>query len=208
MPVIAITGGVGAGKSTVALQFSDLGAVVFSADEIAREVLNPGSAVLEEVIREFGREYILPDGRLDRKKMGNLVFSDSSSRRRLEQITHPAIRQILQERVSRVLADQPDAVVVVEVPLLYESGMESGYDAVIAVIASKENTVQRLSKRDGLSAAEIEKRIAAQLPMQEKAMRANYVIQNDGKRDALKDLVRSIWDQFLSSGTESKKTVT
>ena len=204
MPVIAITGGVGAGKSSVASLFADLGANALSADVAAREVLEPGSKALDTVIREFGRDFLQPDGSLDRKKMAALVFSKSEARLRLEAITHPAIREVIRKRISSILDGAPDAVIVVEVPLLYETGIESGYDAVIAVVSSKENQVSRLAARDGLSAAEIEKRIAAQLTMEEKARRADYVIENDGNRDALKQKVRSVWDRILKSGTESK----
>jgi dephospho-CoA kinase len=203
MPVIAITGGVGAGKSAVASDFRDIGATVFSADEAAREVLEPGSATLDAVFREFGPNYFLADGRLDRRRMAELVFSDSDARKRLESIMHPPIRRLLTERTNEVLSKNPKAFVFVEVPLLYETGAKSGYDAVIAVIAFRKNQVRRLRERDGLDEKEVNKRIATQLPMEEKALRADYVIDNNGNRDALKRAVRSVWDQIVGSGTKS-----
>src|SRR5258708_31670234 len=113
MPVIAITGGVGAGKSTVAALFKELGAEVFSADEVAREVLELGSPILSKVISAFGRDFMLPEGRLDRKKLGDLVFSDPKAMKRLESTTHPEIRRLLRMRIDEALHQNPNAIVVV-----------------------------------------------------------------------------------------------
>ena len=203
MPVIAITGGVGTGKSTAAEYFRELGAVVFSADEAAREVLSPGSQALSEVIAEFGPSYLRHDGSLDRHLLGDLVFSDPIARKRLEEITHPAIRDLLHARVEETRRRQPDTPIFVEIPLLYETGTESAYDAVITVASCRDVQVRRLAARDRLNPQEIDKRIAAQLPMEEKAACADYLIDNDGNRDALKRAVRSVWDQIVLSGTES-----
>src|SRR5260221_9217177 len=200
MPVIAITGGVGAGKSSVAALFKELGATVLSADEAAREVLEPASPILSQVIREFGASFMQTDGSLDRKRLGDLVFSDSTARKRLESITHPHIRRLLKSRIDEALAQRPNGVVVAEVPLLYETQMESEYDAVIAVVASKETLFSRLKERNGLNQKEVEKRITSQLSMQEKATRSDYIIENDGNRDALRHSVLEIWDRIVMSG--------
>src|SRR5262245_36199647 len=136
MPVVAITGGVGSGKSTAAEFFRELGAVVLSADQAARQIMLPGAETFREVIQAFGEEYLLPDGSLDRKRLGELIFSDPSARKRLEEITHPAIHALLRAEVQMTLQRDPGALVVVEIPLLYETGGESEYDAVITVSSS------------------------------------------------------------------------
>lgn len=203
MPVIAITGGVGSGKSTAAEYFKDLGAIVFSADVEARNVLQPGNSAFAKVVAAFGRSYLQPNGNLDRRRLGDLVFADVSARKRLEEITHPAIYESLRQKITDVQRANQNAIVMVEIPLLYETGTESAYDAVIAVTSTRDVQARRLGARDSLGREDVEKRIKAQLPMEEKAARADYLIQNNGNRDALKRAVRTIWKQIALSGTES-----
>src|SRR5436190_4311319 len=133
MPVIGITGGIATGKSTVAKMFAELGATVFSADEAARAVTSPASPALQEIARTFGPEFIQADGSLDRSALGYHVFHDPAARQKLEAITHPRIRELLRQHIDGALSAKPDAVVAVEVPLLYEGDMQDWFDAVVVV---------------------------------------------------------------------------
>jgi dephospho-CoA kinase len=201
MPVIGITGGLATGKSTVAALFRERGAVVFSADEAAREVVQPGSAVLQAIAETFGPQYLLPSGELDRSAMGALVFSDPEALRRLESITHPAIQQRLREQVDKAKRSNPEAVIAVEVPLLYEAGMEEWFDKVVVVKASEETQLARLMNRNALSEREARRRIASQMPLAEKVGRADIVVHNDGDAAVTASQVGRIMAALLRART-------
>jgi dephospho-CoA kinase len=169
------------------------GAVTFSADEAARAILTPGGAVLNRIAAAFGPAAMTPDGRLNRAEMGRIVFSDSDARERLNALTHPAIRRLLEEQVASVADDLPGRLIVVEVPLLYEKGLESRYDQIIVVTASERVQAQRLRRRDGLSDQDIQGRLSAQWPVQDKAARADYVVDNNDGLEALDAAVSDVW---------------
>ena len=195
MPLIGITGGLGTGKSTVLSLFAERGAVTLSADEAAREVLGPGSPALAEVVDFFGPEICRPDGSLDRARLAERVFADPEARTRLEEITHPRILQLLRARIDEARRAAPNAVIVVEAPLLYEAGMESWFDYVVVVTSSREQQVARAMARSGMTREEAESRIAAQMPLGEKTSRAEFAIANDG---VLSDLHSQV-DRVLAS---------
>ena len=199
MPVIGITGGVATGKSTVAALFRERGAVVFSADEAAREVVQLGSPILRTIAEAFGPQYLLPSGELDRAKMGALVFSDPEARGRLESITHPAILQLLQEQIAEARRTQPGALITVEAPLLYEAGMDDWFDKVVVVAAPEETQLARLLARTGMTEEEARRRIASQMPLGEKEARADYVVHNDGDRAAAANQVDGILESLAAS---------
>lgn len=187
MPTIGITGGPATGKSTVTALLRERGAVTVSADQIAREILAPGTTALGRVVERFGAAVLHPDGSLDRARLGRLVFDDPQARRDLEHITHPEILRALQLRLERLRAENPpDTLIVAEVPLLYEVGIESWFDRVVVVTAPEELQMARLQQRDGLTRDEALARIRAQMPLAEKVSRADIVIVNDGKEEALR----------------------
>jgi dephospho-CoA kinase len=187
MPTIGITGGPATGKSTLAALLLERGAVGVSADEIAREVLTPGTPAYRRVVERFGEEVLRPDGTIDRSHLGRIVFGDERARRDLEAITHPAILDRLQARLAELRERcGPDTPIVAEVPLLYEVGIESWFDRVVVVTAPEELQVQRLQTRDHLSREEALARIRAQMPLSDKADRADIVIVNDGKEETLR----------------------
>jgi dephospho-CoA kinase len=201
MPRIGITGGVATGKSTVARMLRDLGAVTFSADEAAREVLEPGSQTFKEVIAAFGGSVLKPDGSVDRTKLGEIVFSDERKRKALERITHPAIRRLLNERIEAARAAYPpDTIIAVEIPLLYEAGMEGGFDEVVVVAASEQTEIRRLTTDRGLTRAQALERIRAQAPLKEKAARADHVVLNDGGLESLSQVVGELWKKLGKEG--------
>ena len=189
MPVIGLTGGIATGKSTVGSLLEERGALLFSADEVARSVTLPGSPIITEIERAFGPRYIAADGSLDRGALGALVFSDADARRKLEAITHPAILAELRRRIAEARAGQPDRLIVVEVPLLFEAGVQSWFDAVVTVVASPEVQRARLISRSHLAPEEADARIASQMPLSEKAARSQFVLQNDGEMTALESAV-------------------
>jgi dephospho-CoA kinase len=179
MRLVGLTGGIGSGKSTFADALRALGAPVIDADRLARDAVRAGSPALEAIVREFGPGVLLPDGELDRKEMGARVFSDASARARLEAIVHPAVRAAVATEAARLDA-QGHPLAFYDVPLLYERGLEREVDCVVVVWAPREVQLERLMARDGLGRAEAEARLDAQLPIDEKARRADVLVPNDG----------------------------
>jgi dephospho-CoA kinase len=184
--LVGLTGGIATGKSTFAAALRALGVPVVDADQLARAVVAPGTPALAELARAFGPGVLGPDGALDRKALGALVFADEGARRRLEAITHPAIRRAMQAETARLEAAGHD-LAFYDTPLLYEVGLDAAVALVVVVWAPPEAQLARLQARDGLSRAEAEARLAAQLPVAEKAARADVVVDNADDRAPLRD---------------------
>lgn len=178
-PTVGLTGGIASGKSTVARIFADLGVGVVDADAIAREVVAPGSEGLAEVVETFGTGVLAPDGSLDRKKLGGIVFADADARAKLNAITHPRIGRLSTERMA-ALADGPVPYLMYEAALLVETGIFRSFSALVVVAVPRSVQVDRLMRRDGIEQREAEARIDAQLPLEEKTKVADYVIDNSG----------------------------
>jgi dephospho-CoA kinase len=194
--VIGLTGGIGAGKSAVADFFSRRGATIIDTDVIAREVVTPPSQVLDALAAAFGREIIRADGTLDRPVLAAAVFGDRDREARLNAITHPAIR----ERTLALIKAQPaSANVVVVVPLLFQTGFEAHCDKVVSVIAPRAQRVERVMRRDNVSSAQVDERMAAQLDDEEYEKRADVVIRNDGDLTALERASDDAWTELLKS---------
>lgn len=194
--VAGLTGGIASGKSTVARMFGELGAMVVSADEIAREVVEPGMPALRDIRAAFGDDVFLADGTLDRQRLGAIVFHDAAKRRLLERITHPRIREVMRQRIDEAAAG--GRPVIAEIPLLFESEASLALvDVVIVVYVSRDVQLHRLMARDGLSEADATARIAAQLPLEDKVMRADYVIDNEGDPDRTRAQVARIWQELV-----------
>lgn len=179
MRVVGVTGGIATGKTTFAQALRALGVPVLDADALARDAVKPGSAALAEIVREFGEEVLAPDGSLDRKRMAARVFSDPAARHRLEAIVHPAVRRAMAEETARLGAAGHE-IVFYDTPLLFEVGLERLLDSVVVVFAPPEVQRARLVARDGLTPDEADARLAAQLPIEEKAARADFVVDNTG----------------------------
>ena len=193
MRLIGVTGGIATGKSTVDRMLEAHGAVVIDADELAREVVLAGEPALDEVAARFGRELILPDGTLDRTRLGAIVFADPDARRDLERITHPRILELMQERVAAALAG-PAPLVAVVVPLLFENAREGMFEGVLLVYAPREVQLRRLHERNGLDESAALQRLAAQLPIDEKRARATWVIENTDGLEATQRAVDRWWE--------------
>lgn len=189
---VGLTGNVGAGKSTVARLFQRWGAVVVDADDLAREVVEPGRAALERIREIWGAKVIADDGSLDRDAMRAIVFADDEARRRLESIVHPAVGRRYRERVAEART-RGAAIVVGVIPLLYEAGLEDEFDVVVLVDAPLAERVERLVQTRGLPEEEARSVADAQMPASEKRGRADFVIDND--RD-LTTLERRAWETW------------
>ncbi|HMN01704.1 MULTISPECIES: dephospho-CoA kinase [Geobacter] len=192
MNIIGLTGGIASGKSTVSRILERLGAVVIDADQLAREAVMPGVPAHRAIVDTFGGGVLLPDGTIDRKALGSIIFADSSARKRLEAIMHPAIRALAEQRLAE-LRRSGAPVAVYMAALLVEAGATDRVDEVWVVYVDRETQVRRVMARDGLSRSEAEQRLAAQMSMEEKAARGQVVIDNNGTPEELERRVEEIW---------------
>jgi dephospho-CoA kinase len=190
---IGLTGGIACGKTTVSTMLVELGAVLIDADQIAREVVLPGSPVLIRVVERFGSVVLLEDGSLNRKKLGQMVFNNPQALKALEAILHPPIRAIIKERMDAFQTAHPASLVVVDVPLLFESGQQSMYSEIMVVYVPPEIQLKRLMDRDKLSAEEGIRRINTQMPIEEKKRLADIVIDNSGTLQETRNQVLEFW---------------
>jgi dephospho-CoA kinase len=198
--IIGLTGGIGSGKTTVAALFAQKGAFVIDTDVIAREIVQSDSPMLEAIRQEFGNEIILPDGSLDRPALARIIFGNEAKRTKLNQLTHPEILK----RVLAIIGAQPsESIIVVVVPLLFESGFDRSCDRSVAVIASPELRRHRLQERDGLSVSEVEARMRAQLPDAEYEKRADIIVRNEDNLTALGREVDRAW-QTITGGARAE----
>lgn len=194
MRIICLTGGIGSGKSRVAAALRALGAAVISADEVARELTRPGSHVFRAVVDAFGPGVLAPDGTLDRRALGRRVFADPEARRRLEALTHPAIRDEMARRLAALReAVPPPPAAVLEIPLLFETGGAYPCDEIWVVYAPEDVRVERVMVRDGLERQEVLARLRAQWPLEAKRARADVVIDNSGPWEETEAQVRAAW---------------
>ncbi len=197
MLIVGLTGGIGAGKSTVANMFAQLGALTIDADQLAREVIEPGTIGFDEVLSAFG-DSILTEGDIDRKKLGKIVFKDVAKRRELESIIHPKVQERLAEKINRL---DPGDILIYEIPLLVETGAMEKFDYIITVESDIENRLDRLFER-GMDEDEAERRIAAQASQQQRESVANRVIINDGDRAELFGECARIWESELNASRQ------
>jgi dephospho-CoA kinase len=191
MLVVALTGGIGAGKSLVAQYFSELGARVVDADQLSRIAIERGSAGFDEVITRFG-ESILRNGDIDRKALGEIIFKDKSAKADLEAIIHPRVRELFFEVVNDLAGDE---ILIYEIPLLVETGAAGNFDQIITVEADLDIRKSRLLKR-GMFISEIESRLAAQASPSEREAVATHVIENSGDEDQLLRKVENLWEEL------------
>ncbi len=194
MRVLGLTGGIGSGKSMVAQMFARLGAVVIDADQLAREVVEPGQPALEEIATTFGADVLLPDGHLDRPKLAGIIFSDPAQRAKLDAITHPRIRARMDEEVKA--RRSAPGLLIVDIPLLYENDRIHTVEKVIVVWVDPQTQLRRIRQRDGLSAEAAHLRIAAQMPLEAKRARADHVIDNSASREDTKRQVEAIYHLY------------
>ncbi len=193
---VGLTGGIGSGKSAVSSALSSYGAVVIDADAIAREVVEPGTPGLAEVVAEFGEGVLTPEGRLDRPRLGEIVFADESRLADLNAIVHPRVADRSGRLMEEALASDA-GVVVYDVPLLVENGLEPLYDVVVVVDTPDEVRVERVSRDRGMPRAQVRARIDAQADRETRLAAADLVVDNSGTREELTARVADLWRELL-----------
>ena len=198
---IGVTGSAGSGKSLVCDGFRRIGLVVLDCDEIARQVVAPGQAAYDQVVKTFGDKIVAPDRTLDRPALRQMILTTKGSREKLESILHPVIIQETVRQMDEAIHSKQKSCAV-EVPLLFELGMENLFDVVVAVTAADSTLVDRISGRDGVDRESAEKLLAIQMPQSEKARKADYIIENRAERQAVfksvEDLYRKLVNQRLT----------
>ncbi|QGQ97577.1 dephospho-CoA kinase [Paenibacillus psychroresistens] len=192
---IGLTGGIACGKSTVASMLVHLGAKLIDADQLAREVVMPGRPALQQIADRFGPEVIFPDGTLHRKALGAIIFNEPTARKDLDDITHPVIRQAMWDQMHKAEEADPDRLVVVDVPLLFESMLQSYFQKVMVVYVSEKLQLQRLMERDKLTLEEAKLRLKAQMPIEEKKQLADIVIDNSGDLAETEKQIQMFWQR-------------
>lgn len=196
--IIGLTGGIGSGKSETARHLVSLGVVHVDADAISRSLTAPGGEALEPIREVFGDGVFMADGTLDRRALGELVFNDVAARHALEGIIHPRVQRATMEAVDRAREEGADAVLL-DVPLLFETGMDALCDVNWLITADREKRIERVMARDGLTREAVEARINSQMSDEEKAARATKVINNDQSVEKLKNELTGLYNQLLRS---------
>ncbi|MCE3200099.1 dephospho-CoA kinase [Paenibacillus sonchi] len=194
--IMGLTGGIASGKSTVSAMFVDKGARLVDADVIAREVMLPGHPVLAAAVQQFGEDILLPDGTLNRARLGEIVFNDSEARQKLNDLTHPAIRREIKNRMYALEQEDPQRLTLVDIPLLYESELDNLFEEITVVYVPRELQLARLMERSGLTLQQAEGRLQAQMDIELKRSRANYVIDNSRDPAYAKQQVDVLWDRL------------
>lgn len=192
MRVIGLTGGIGSGKSTVSQLLAELGAVVLDADKVGHQAYQPGTETWKEVVAAFGEEVVAPDGTIDRKKLGAIVFADPESLARLNRILHPRMFDMMKAEIEEYRR-QGAEVVVLEAAILLEAGWTPLADEIWVTEASEPTVVRRTKERTGLPEEQIRARIRSQLSTEERAKQASVVITNDGDLEELREKVEELW---------------
>lgn len=203
MRIIGLTGGIASGKTSVATLLERQGAAVVDADQLAREIVEPGEEALAGIVAAFGEQVLNSDGTLNRGALAQTVFSDQASRRTLEAITHPAIRRRAEERLARLKQAGVETAFYVA-PLLIEAGLASRVDEVWVVYLDPETQLERLMARDGLDRNAAQLRIASQMSMEEKKLLGKIVIDNRGSKEELEAQVLRLWrEEILKSAADA-----
>ncbi len=203
--LVGLTGGIATGKSTVSAMLRSLGCIVIDADQLARDVVEPGAPALATIAAEFGRDVIQADGTLDRKRLGAIVFADSGRRKRLEAITHPAIRERFMRRVQQLADERFRGVVVFDAAVMIESGNYKNMDRLLVVATDEATEIARLMARDDIGRDEAALKVRSQMPVAEKATLADYVIDNGGDRGATEAQVRRVHEVLAAERQLSER---
>jgi dephospho-CoA kinase len=193
MLIVGLTGGIASGKSLVTRVFRDLGAHIIDADKIVHDLLAPGQDACSEVIGHFGRDIQLPDGSIDRRKLGDIIFNHPEERAWLNQCIHPRVFKAYQTQIHHLRDRQLDAMVIMDAALLIETGYHKHMDKLIVVYAGQQDQLKRLMERDRFTLEQSMARISSQMPLDEKKKYADYVIENTGTREATERQAREIF---------------
>ncbi len=193
MVVAGLTGGIASGKSTVSGFLSEAGARIVCADRLARQVVEPGEPAWQAIIDHFGGGIVAPDGQLDRKRLGDIIFNDPAEKAVLDRLTHPAVFAAMEDEVQSCGRDE---IVILDVPLLIESGLYRDLEHVIVVYVPQAVQLERLMARDGISLADALARITSQMPIDEKRRYASWIIENDGSPEQTRTSTLAVFSEL------------
>ena len=202
---VGLTGGIACGKSTVAKMFVNRGAHLIDFDRLTHEAQEPGKPAWQKIVDYFGREILQPDKKIDRIKLGNIVFADKKKLSKLGKIVHPLIYQEWEARLERIEKKEKHAIILSDVPLLFEGKMQYFFDLTMVVLVSQEDQINRLMKRNGWSREEAQKRLNSQMPVSEKIALADIVIDNKGTVADTERKVNEIWQELLQREKQKNK---
>lgn len=206
MFVAGLTGGIASGKSTVSRMFRDAGAIIIDADEIAREVVTKGKPAWRKIRTHFGEEILLPDGEINRELLGKIIFHDHSQKKELNRMVHPFVFQRMEERIAGAESDNPDAIVILDIPLLIETGLYRNLSEIILVYIPENLQLKRLIARDHISEIDATARIRSQIPIDEKKKFASILIDNSSHFEKTKEKVLDIFQRLFEKERAEKKS--
>ncbi len=198
---VGLTGGMGVGKSHVCKIFTQLGCYVFDADQVARDVVNPGKLGYEKVVAEFGQEILNSDGTIDRAQLGQIIFNDKTKREKLNELLHPIIIDEQNKLMLEVLAKDPQAIVIMDAALMIETGSYKRFDKLIVVFCDQETQIERVIKRNGFSRDQAEVRIKTQMPTEEKRRYADIEIDTSSSYEQTDKRVREVYQELRALAT-------
>jgi len=198
MKIIGLTGGIASGKSTASRTLAELGAMVINADQVSRSTVEPGTPAWSDIVKFFGHDILHHDSTINREKLGLYVFSQPEHLQKLNQMTHPRIMDEIRRQLKAAAEEHPDAVLVLEVPLLYETHMEVLCDTVWVVWVDQETQIKRLMQRDGISHEDAIRRIDSQMSLNEKASRADLIIDNTGSAEKMREFVIKKYNSIVN----------
>ena len=205
MLIVGLTGGIASGKSTIADMFKREGAYIIDIDMISRDVVKPGKPAWQDVIHIFGKEVLNEDQTLNRKKVGDIVFSDAEKRKKLEEIIHPKITAETLMKINEIAKKDNQAIVIIDIPLLIETDKQDTVNKVVLVYTSPQGQIERLVKRDGLSLEDAHKRLTSQMPIENKKKYAHYIINNEEPLKEVQKRVKEIFRELKKEEAQKQK---
>jgi dephospho-CoA kinase len=205
MLVAGLTGSIATGKSTVSGILKELGAFIVDADRAAHEVVLPGTKAWNEIVRIFGKEILQKSGEIDRERLGRIIFNDSAMRSILEEVVHPEVVHSMDEQIRSIKSGFPDAVVILDVPLLIETGMHKGVGEVIVVYCPEDMQITRLMVRDNISREDALAKVRSQISIEEKRRYATLLIDNSTSKDYTRIKVEDLYGRLREKGGEAKQ---
>ena len=205
--IVGLTGGIVGGKSTVASIFKDLGAKIIDTDKVGHSVILPNKPAWKKIVKIFGKDILQNDMTIDREKLGKIVFANQSLLKKLNEITHPEITKMIKKEIdlAKNKTHNQEKVLIIDAALIYEAKIDRFMDKIIVVYIDKDEQIKRLIKRNNLSKDEALQRVRSQIPMEEKAKIADYVIDNSSSLDKTKEQVEKIWESLVSRIKYSNK---
>ena len=205
MLIVGLTGGVASGKTAVSRALKEEGAYIIDADQIARELVRPHAPAWNELVRVFGKAILHGDGSIDRKKLADKVFADPNQRKLLNQILHPLITEEMDRRTRELGQKNPEAIAVIDAPLLIEVGYHRKVDKLIVVSSTRTQQIERLEERDGISSEEAVRILSSQMPVEEKAKLADFVIRNEGSLAETRERVKEVFQELKKIALQKDK---